>query len=157
MVCNHSMVELRVKTTSSGSPLYGYQCLKCGSTVGSWITKFTAEQESKQTGKPVAAWNENLRTEFYEQIANARKEEREQHNEEWWEQYAEYLRSPQWASKRERVLERDGRTCQACLVRDAREVHHLTYKHVFNEPLFELISVCKVCHAAITALDRQTV
>lgn len=155
MVCNHAMVELRVKATT-GSPLYGYQCVKCGSMVGSWVKKFDAEQESRRTGKPIAAWDESLRTSFYEELTNARKEEREQRNDEWWEKYTEYLNSPQWASKRQRVLERDGHVCQACLIRDAREVHHLTYKHVFNEPLFELIAVCKVCHDAITAMDRQT-
>jgi hypothetical protein len=37
----------------------------------------------------------------------------------------------------------------------ASQVHHLTYKHLRNEPLFELISVCVPCHDAITAMDRE--
>jgi hypothetical protein len=73
----------------------------------------------------------------------------------FWDKYSEYLRSDSWKNRRLLVLERDNYMCQACLSNIADEVHHLTYKHVFNEPLFDLISVCKPCHDGITKMDRQ--
>lgn len=69
--------------------------------------------------------------------------------------YKEYLKSPLWQEKRELVLKRDNYLCQACLTDAAVQVHHLSYKHVFNEPLFELISVCLRCHDIITNMDRK--
>lgn len=70
--------------------------------------------------------------------------------------YAQYLESPEWKEKRKLVLKRDRNICQSCLVDDATEVHHLTYKHVFNEPLFDLVAVCKPCHQSITDMDNKS-
>lgn len=69
-------------------------------------------------------------------------------------EYVEYLRSAQWREKRLKVLDRDNNTCQSCLKAKAQEVHHITYKHLKNEPLFELVSVCKPCHDEITRMDN---
>lgn len=78
-------------------------------------------------------------------------------NAEWLAAHAEYLRSPEWRAKRRQVLERDRWICQAglrsCDVA-ATEVHHITYRHWRNEPLFELMSVCTPCHEEITRMDR---
>lgn len=65
------------------------------------------------------------------------------------ELYAEYLRSPAWASKRERVMQRAGGVCEGCRGRPATEVHHLTYEHVTQEFLFELVAICGDCHARL--------
>jgi 5-methylcytosine-specific restriction endonuclease McrA len=72
----------------------------------------------------------------------------------WWRKYTDYLKSPRWRVIRGVVLSRDKGICQACLREKATEVHHLTYVHIFNEPLFDLVSVCEDCHAKITHLDR---
>ena len=74
--------------------------------------------------------------------------------EEWWAKYNAYLCSPEWIAKRGAVLKRDSWLCQSCLSRPATQVHHLTYDHAFNEPLFDLVSVCKTCHGRLTHLDR---
>ena len=74
----------------------------------------------------------------------------------WFKEYYEpYLNSDEWKSKRDLVLKRDSFLCQSCLTSKATQVHHTTYKHVFNEPLFELVSICKPCHDLITKLDRD--
>tara|TARA_R110002020_G_scaffold50858_7_gene144124 strand:+ start:982 stop:1383 length:402 start_codon:yes stop_codon:yes gene_type:complete len=70
----------------------------------------------------------------------------EKEREEWWARYNKYLKSPVWAEKRRRVMERDNHLCQACCKRPAEQVHHLTYERVCNEPLFDLISICVICH-----------
>ena len=76
-------------------------------------------------------------------------------DEGFWPRYADYLRSHAWKEKRGKVLRRDGYVCQACLNNEAHQVHHLNYKHWGNEPLFDLISVCKPCHDKITDMDRN--
>lgn len=73
---------------------------------------------------------------------------------QWWADYNAYLRSPEWKAKRRKVLERDNWTCQACMERPATQVHHTSYAHRFNEPLFELQAVCDECHRLITEIDR---
>ena len=63
-------------------------------------------------------------------------------------EYQIYLRTPEWAAIRERVKQRD-RVCQGCLAAPIEEVHHLTYEHVQNEFAFELIGLCRKCHARL--------
>lgn len=68
--------------------------------------------------------------------------------------YPEYLKSDDWRAKRAIVLERDNNTCQACLRAPATQVHHKSYERVFDEPLFDLESVCDECHGKIH--DKRT-
>jgi 5-methylcytosine-specific restriction endonuclease McrA len=60
-------------------------------------------------------------------------------------EYEDYLKSEQWKKLRLQILERDSGTCQICGDK-AETVHHLTYKHLKNEYLFELVSLCATCH-----------
>ena len=69
--------------------------------------------------------------------------------------YKQYLNSELWKFKRKKVLERDNYLCQACLTNKADEVHHLTYDNCYDEPLFELISVCKRCHQKIESKKQH--
>jgi 5-methylcytosine-specific restriction endonuclease McrA len=76
---------------------------------------------------------------------------------EFLEQHSAYLASPQWHERRDAVLARDRGRCQARLevcTSGAQQVHHLSYRHWRNEPLFELIAVCSACHDEITRMDR---
>lgn len=59
--------------------------------------------------------------------------------------FLEEAGADQEAAKRARVLLRAGRKCEGC-GEEATQVHHLTYEHVFEEFLFELIAVCRGCH-----------
>lgn len=64
----------------------------------------------------------------------------------WHEAYDEYLASDKWARLREKVMTRSAGICEGCLGAPATEVHHLTYKHVGDELLWELVAVCRDCH-----------
>ena len=67
----------------------------------------------------------------------------------FWEKY---LRSPQWKARRDARLRAVGYKCERCGINgpSARlEVHHLTYEHVGNEFLFELVALCHCCHERI--------
>tara|TARA_R100000501_G_C2624428_1_gene117730 strand:- start:2740 stop:2973 length:234 start_codon:yes stop_codon:yes gene_type:complete len=57
--------------------------------------------------------------------------------------YREYLASPIWKQKRDRLLELK----PLCVCgRKATEVHHLTYKRVCNEKVRDLLPLCRRCH-----------
>lgn len=65
------------------------------------------------------------------------------------EVYYSYLQTPAWKEKREAVFKRDNYKCQACHKNKATEVHHKTYTNLFNEPLFDLVSICRQCHEVV--------
>ena len=65
------------------------------------------------------------------------------------EKYNEYLKSDEWYRIRKIVLERDKFICQGCLKNRATDVHHKNYDNLFNEVLFDLVSVCRTCHLKI--------
>lgn len=62
------------------------------------------------------------------------------------ERYAAYLESTAWQERRQKVLQRERYVCQGCRSERACEAHHLTYAHVFDELLWELVAVCPDCH-----------
>lgn len=68
--------------------------------------------------------------------------------------YALYLQSEEWDTRRRVVLIRDGFNCVIC-GEPAEHVHHLTYDRIFNEPLYDLVSVCASCHEIIHTLDKK--
>lgn len=65
------------------------------------------------------------------------------------EQYAEYLRSEEWFGRRTKVMDRCNGLCEGCREAEAVDVHHLTYEHVTEEFLFELVALCAGCHERI--------
>lgn len=69
--------------------------------------------------------------------------------------YEAYIASEAWRRKRQAVLERDNYQCQTCLATECLEVHHKTYRALGDEPLEDLITLCKDCHRAITTSIRE--
>jgi hypothetical protein len=67
--------------------------------------------------------------------------------------YREYLNSPAWEEKRKAVKARCNGTCERCHKYLVDEVHHLTYAHIFNEPLEDLQGLCKPCHKFLEELS----
>jgi len=65
----------------------------------------------------------------------------------WW--YKKYLNSEDWSKRRALVMARCNQVCEGCGVSPASQTHHLTYDHVGYEFLFELVGVCKECHARV--------
>lgn len=89
----------------------------------------------------------------YEAEAREREKQREEENAAWWDRYSAYLNTPEWRERSRLVIQRAGGICEACRKAPATQAHHLTYEHVFAEPLFELVATCKPCHDRIHALD----
>lgn len=135
--CEHPKVELRLKTLSGGATAAYDQCLDCGASVGTAkkrpnhpIPPFCEESQRKGIAE---------RQDYHRLVSERRAES-----------YVDYLKTPDWAQKRAKVLERDAWRCQACLEAKAVQVHHRRYaKNLEDQPLFDLISVCRPCHEKI--------
>lgn len=160
--CEHPNTEPRQRTLSNGTVQIVLQCLRCGRQVRP-VKK--DEADLRLAARDNLPFDPEITTTFEAQWkadCAAWKERREDRSyladAAWWGRYNAYLNSARWWLKRQRRLGVDRYQCQADLdgcTRLANEVHHLTYEHVGNEPLFDLISVCPACHAQITAMNRD--
>ena len=63
--------------------------------------------------------------------------------------YKEYIKSTAWYQKRLARLKKDKYTCQKCGDTEFLEVHHLTYDNLGDEPMEDLVCLCRDCHQAI--------
>lgn len=60
--------------------------------------------------------------------------------------YKDYLRSPEWHRKRVAVILRCKGICERCGLWPVVFIHHLSYAHLGDEPLTDLLGVCVKCH-----------
>ncbi len=65
------------------------------------------------------------------------------------QRHAAYLSSPEWAAKRVEAFAQLGAFCAKCGALNALHVHHLTYAHLGDEPIEDLIVLCDVCHRLV--------
>lgn len=66
-------------------------------------------------------------------------------------QYQAYLKSPQWAAKRNDAMWRYDSRCHMCLGR-ATNVHHRSYRRLGNEKRKDLVPLCSFCHCLLHAV-----
>lgn len=89
--------------------------------------------------------------------APAKRAERKRISQDWEKQrrveaerwrliYEAHLNSDKWRDIRGRVMERAQGICEGCRRGRAAQVHHLTYLHLGDEFLWELVAVCLDCH-----------
>jgi hypothetical protein len=150
--CAHNVQRLAVKVGTNGSRYYRMQCQHCGESVRQVHKAGLSEAEMEDAAPfdeaKLTRFRENKSARYHELYEIQRRQEfgqQEQEKREWWRRYSLYLETPAWKAKSRHVIERDV-TCQACLSRPAVQAHHLTYRHVGNEPLFDLVGVCLECH-----------
>lgn len=62
------------------------------------------------------------------------------------DKYKEYLRSADWAAKRDKVMRRDKRQCVICGIGEGLAVHHVNYDRLGHEQLADLATFCDICH-----------
>jgi hypothetical protein len=143
--CKHPKSELRDYPTSNGVWQRKDQCLTCGLP--------TSKAHKREKGVEVPQWdfkltkNWEVECDYYQSLVLERLVSRtEEFESSGYELYEDYLKSEDWKSRRNLVLKRDGGICQGCLSANASDVHHLTYDNIFQEFLFQLISVCRNCH-----------
>ena len=61
-------------------------------------------------------------------------------------QKLEYMKSNEWKQKRLLVLARDNHKCIICGSDSNLEVHHTSYKTLYNEDLNDLVTLCRYHH-----------
>ena len=145
--CEHTRIVQRNRT--DGILIYVRQCQRCGRNCGA-VSKKAADVLRLND---IPLWNDALQEQWrgamrqYYQDRWARDEaERAQQNQEWWQRYTAYLATDRWHQKRAMVMQRANGLCEGCRMRPATQVHHLTYDHMGDELLFELVAICGVCH-----------
>lgn len=152
--CQHDLQLIVKKRNVNDTVHYGLQCQHCGK----WTPKKKAALSMVEIEGAIE-YDEEISKRYWRQqmdsLAEQREQEERQRKQEFFAKYSVYLRSEKWRNKRARVLERDNHLCQACLKRPATQVHHKTYEHVFDEPLFDLVSICDVCHEAIHNKEKK--
>lgn len=61
--------------------------------------------------------------------------------------YEQYLQTPEWEMKRDAALQRANKRCELCNSTKFLQVHHKTYENRGQEPLEDLIVLCRDCHS----------
>lgn len=144
--CPHEETSICKVIVRGGSVQYRHQCSRCGEFVGSPIAHSKAPPDAPSADHELQQKLEAAHSEERERIIQRHVRQQKNRDSKFWEEYKIYLRSPEWKSKRDKVLKRAGSICEGCGERAATQIHHLTYKHVFSEFLFELVAVCDNCH-----------
>lgn len=151
--CQHPANEIR-KRIIAGAQHFYRQCISCGTSIGSALKK-SSDMEAAPT------WD-TIRDDQYSSSRGTERESilqkhvRKQKNGDdgFRRKHDLYLEGPIWAAKRNAVLKRANFICEGCLTNKATQVHHLTYDHIFEELLFELVAICPDCHTRIHA-DKE--
>jgi len=63
-----------------------------------------------------------------------------------YESYKEYLVSPEWQRLKTLKLKQADNRCQLCNSPDKLNIHHRTYKRIYEEDLNDLTVLCSYCH-----------
>lgn len=156
MECEHRHSNLTARTLSNGTTAYYMQCLRCGAATSTAIAKAKAAEllaQQNNTLEFCPPWNAQLVAQWAAQASAERASARfdrmieaEDRRIEHTNQYHAYLRTPEWQDKRQKVIERCRGICEGCMDARVAHVHHLTYAHIFDELLFELVGLCEACH-----------
>lgn len=154
--CGHGETDVRRVKLANGQFQVRDCCVDCGKGVG------TAKPQKDKGWVASLPWADEALINSYE---NRRSDERQsillriarqQYAERgrFTQGYKTHLASDAWKAKRSLVLKRCGGICEGCGTEQATEVHHLTYRHLGNEFLFELLGLCHHCHDRITEENR---
>ena len=154
--CKHERISPRYKKNASGKTCVFGQCLDCGSSRGtmSRASVVGIPQWWDHALEKSGGWGSDLQRLFFEKARASYEDQRRAQHREHLRELSTYYQTETWRKKSRAVVARDG-VCRACLVRPATQAHHLTYKHLKDEPLFDLVGVCEPCHRKITAMDRE--
>lgn len=142
--CDASRCILTRRAIRGGASQFVYQCMTCGSAVGNAIGK--AAVLASEGTLEIQEFDPSIEVQHRQDQHKAYHKERQLEKSKWVVWYDEYLASPEWAAIRAKVLRRSGGQCEGCADREADEIHHLSYEHVGEEFLFELVALCSACH-----------
>lgn len=149
--CDHDDAELRTHVHSDGRPFIKLECQVCGKRGNAMPQAHPAVRDLAEDPPPI---DETISERWWSEITAKRQAEWDAQRSQY---RNEYLNSPEWRKRSAMVLFRDRGLCQAKLddcEHIATDVHHRTYDNVRNEPLYDLVAVCRSCHERIEAKRR---
>lgn len=151
--CAHPHTELRRRTDARGKNHYFLRCMICGVDA-----EPVPHSDPRVSGLHVLppVKDETISQHYWHARFARHGAEATLRREERAEEYNAYLRSERWRQKRAKRLEIDRHRCTAMLdgcTGQATEVHHTTYEHCGDEPMFDLRSVCGSCHDRIHEIE----
>ena len=148
--CKHLNYVLTKTVCSNRTIQYRWQCDRCGKLSVAIPYKELTEAAMELAPK----CDDTLRTKYYKGLTSIGLEQRDDFNAAWWQWYNQYLESRVWKERRAKVIYRAKGVCEACGEARPTEIHHLAYKNVGREPLFDLVAVCHECHEQLTTWGR---
>lgn len=147
--CLHESKELRKIPIAGGRYQIRFQCLRCGDGLGNPIARTQAPEDLQLGDVRLKERYRSMRRSEHEEIIQKHIRKQKTKDTEFWIKYNKYLLSNEWKARRTKILDRSGGLCEGCRERPATQVHHLSYRHVCNEFLFELVAVCDDCHSQL--------
>ncbi|HOX59391.1 MAG TPA: hypothetical protein P5205_19675 [Candidatus Paceibacterota bacterium] len=144
--CSDARLERRQYKNAAGVVLHCLQCMTCGRHTSYKVKR--DESDPPELDRELEQRGQEAQRKQWEDDAAAKRWEAEEAAALRRAQYAAYLATPEWAAIRALVVKRDV-VCQGCLSAPIENVHHLTYDHVGAEFAFELVGLCRKCHARV--------
>jgi hypothetical protein len=148
--CNHPEQERRNKPDRNCRPMIVMQCLICGDLVGRFIS---AKDLSAAEIAALPLFDVKRQRDYDAQklaeITEIWEGEKDKEKAAWWARYKAHLQSPKWKALSAKVILRAQGICEGCRKHPATQTHHLTYRRMGDEMLFDLVAVCDSCHAKI--------
>jgi hypothetical protein len=130
-----------------------HQCQQCGLLVGAALRHLLATPDTPEVDEGALRAGIEASEAQWRETARALDQRRENERAEWWAWYSAYLQTDAWREKRRLVFQRAGGICEGCRQAPACQVHHLTYQNAGNEFLWELVAICRECHARYHAIE----
>lgn len=160
--CQHQRTALRRGFNKGGGPIVRHQCLDCGLLVGNPVKRTPETDELDEIDEALYPAHEARRKGEWDTLRRryvALQESRWRGSSKgksyFQRSHADYLASPAWAERRSLVMDRASGMCEGCRKAKAAEVHHLSYRNWGNELLFELVALCRDCHARVHRHDED--
>lgn len=151
--CDNPELNTVKHIVSNGTIHAKKQCKNCGQ-IGESIGGYSLRQRKALPELDHHSRKRGQR-EYWETLCKFRNNRKRENSIIWWSNYQAYMKSDAWKEKRKMALIRDNYTCQICLDSQAEQVHHLSYDNFGNEPLEDLLSVCKPCHDYLHELKDE--
>lgn len=141
-----------IKSGMTTYKAFRWQCTVCGAG-SNMVSKESLTYKQKMEA---TQFDDGLREQWYAQKKAAREATWPARQEDRRRLYEQHVMapSPKWLAIRDRIFSRSGGMCEGCGTRRASQVHHLTYQHLGDEFLWELVAVCRECHERVHDIDR---
>lgn len=146
--CEHQNAVIVQLQTSNGGVQYKWRCSHCGFKLSTALAHAKVNPQFL-TDLPPEHFDEIEQRYFTQRTAHLDKlasDAAERCQEPRRAEYAAYRRTPRWKALCAKVRRRAAGVCEGCLEAPVYDVHHTSYKHLYNEFAFELIALCRPCH-----------